>query len=192
MPPPSVPPPSPSLCPRLPPFPLLHQDAFPHARQRARPSVPLLALPRSSCFTGSLFVSGLATLSRCSGHGQSGPALHPGLRFLPCAMSKPPGKRICHSKLLLTSPSASTLDQVTVATAWRQKPPKCISPSPCFGLHPPSLSTQQPEFPLKAETAPHPCQHPLCHQRERPQPFISVGESLSDLPLPPAHQLPCL
>lgn len=29
----------------------------------------------------------------------------------------PRGKRICHSKLLLTSPSASTLDQVTVATA---------------------------------------------------------------------------
>lgn len=77
-------------APLLPPFPLLHQDAFPVARQSARPSVPLLALPPSSCFIGSFFVSGLATLSRCSGHGQSGPALHPGLRFLPCATSKPP------------------------------------------------------------------------------------------------------
>lgn len=88
---------------------------------------------------------------------------------------------MCHKKLLLTSPPASTLDQVTVAIAGRKEPPPRMFQLPAL----------ESKLPLKPEPAPHPVP-------TSPAPSLSLeGKSTTlirwshwDLPFPPAHQPP--
>lgn len=113
--------PPPSRC-----LPADRQNSLPH------PVSTLLTLPSSPCFIGSLFVSGPAP------HLADAQATKL-TAWTPLSLTrhiKPPGKQMCHKKLLLTSPPASTLDQGTVAIAGRQEPPPCLFQLPALAFDP--------------------------------------------------------